>query len=209
LTKLLERDHPALRRSAADALSRVGYRDSTAAPNLNRLLAANYAPELRRSAADALVKLGRSASLAVPALSLGLSTATEEPIQLSFAFALGQIGQATPEAGAALVTGSNPDDAGGGDSVGDSKTVKPASVAGHSGLIELIRGLPRSYLDEPHAPSTHLVESLLRSRRMLVIVDRYSDMSTSIKRWLNLFAADSPVNALIVTASSSHPESRK
>jgi hypothetical protein len=104
-----------------------------------------------------------------------------------------------------LVTELDVDD---GDGVADPKTAKRANMAGHSGLIELIRGLLRSYLDEPHAPSTHLVESLLRSRRVLVIVDRYSDMVASKKRWLNLFAPDSPVNALIVTASSPHPELR-
>jgi HEAT repeat protein len=104
-----------------------------------------------------------------------------------------------------LVTDLHPQ-AGESDDVSDSNPAKPARVAGHSGLIELIRGLLRSYLGEPHAPSAHLVESLLRTRRVLVIVDRYSEMREPKKLWLNLAYADSPVNALIVTSRDPHPE---
>lgn len=67
-------------------------------------------------------------------------------------------------------------------------------------LIEHIRRQLRELIGDPEPISADLVEKLLRHRRILVIVDRFSEMSVASREELQLGQPDFPINALIVTS---------
>ena len=69
------------------------------------------------------------------------------------------------------------------------------------GLIESIRGELKS-LNQSEPVSRELVENLLRHQRILVIVDRYSEMLDPSQQQVCPSNGDFPVNALIITSRS-------
>jgi HEAT repeat protein len=76
------------------------------------------------------------------------------------------------------------------DNVGDGK--KP--------LIEAISGQLGNLVDKKEPISEELLENLLRQRRILVIVDHFSEMSEVTRNQIRPNLRDFPVNALIVTS---------
>ncbi len=73
-------------------------------------------------------------------------------------------------------------------------------VEGKQPLLEAIRGQLQYLIDEAEPISTELLERLLRHRRLLVIVDRLSEMNTTTRQAIQPESPDFPVNALIVTS---------
>jgi HEAT repeat protein len=67
-------------------------------------------------------------------------------------------------------------------------------------LLSVIRGQIQDLTNETEAISEELVEHLLRQRRILVIVDRYSELSDATRKAISPDSPDFPVNALIVTS---------
>jgi HEAT repeat protein len=67
-------------------------------------------------------------------------------------------------------------------------------------LIEHIRRQLRELIGDPEPIPAELVEKLLRHRRILVIVDRFSEMSVASRDEIQLGQPDFPINALIVTS---------
>ncbi|MCH2048556.1 MAG: PBS lyase [Trichodesmium sp. ALOHA_ZT_67] len=67
-------------------------------------------------------------------------------------------------------------------------------------FLEAIRGALRDLVDEEDTLSEELLEQLLRKRRLLVIVDRFSEMSETTRNQIRPELPDFPVNALVVTS---------
>ncbi len=67
-------------------------------------------------------------------------------------------------------------------------------------FLEAIRGALRDLIDAEDALSEELLEQLLRKRRLLVIVDRFSEMSEATRNLIHPESPDFPVNALVVTS---------
>jgi HEAT repeat protein len=72
-------------------------------------------------------------------------------------------------------------------------------------FLSVIRGQIQDLTNEKEAISEELLEHLLRQRRILVIVDRYSELSDATRKAISPDSPDFPVNALIVTSRFSEP----
>ena len=71
---------------------------------------------------------------------------------------------------------------------------------GKKPLIEAIRGQLQDLTDTTDAISEELLEQLLKQRRILVIVDHFSEMSEQTQTAIRPGMPDFPVNALLVTS---------
>jgi NACHT domain len=67
-------------------------------------------------------------------------------------------------------------------------------------LFETIRRQLQDLVGESNQIPAELVENLLRKRRVLVIVDHFSEMSEATRKTVDLTSAEFPVNCLIVTS---------
>jgi HEAT repeats len=73
-------------------------------------------------------------------------------------------------------------------------------VEGKDPLIEAISGQLKLLIDEPEPLCRELLNKLLSQRRILVIVDRFSELSPTTRAAIQPDAPDFVVNALIVTS---------
>ncbi len=78
--------------------------------------------------------------------------------------------------------------------------INPTSGSGSDLLPEIVRGKLRDFLGIGESPSRAMVASLLRSRRILVIVDGLSEMRIEARQTLQTESPTSPINALVVTS---------
>ncbi len=78
--------------------------------------------------------------------------------------------------------------------------VDPTLVSGKSPFLEVIRGQLQDLTDTAEPIPEELLERLLRQRCILVIVDRFSEMSEATRKAIRPELPDFPVNALIVTS---------
>jgi HEAT repeat protein len=69
-------------------------------------------------------------------------------------------------------------------------------------LLQVVAGQLQALTGAEQAPADELLEHLLRKRRVLVIVDHFSEMSETTRRAVRPGTKDFPVNALIVTSRS-------
>jgi hypothetical protein len=74
------------------------------------------------------------------------------------------------------------------------------SVGGDAILIEAVRGQLRFLLGSESAPSVELVQHLLRHRRILVLVDGFSEMSEAIRKKIQPGDPQFPAPALVITS---------
>jgi HEAT repeat protein len=74
--------------------------------------------------------------------------------------------------------------------------VKP----GEDVFLEIIRGRLTHLIDEVEAPTSVMVASLLRERRILVIVDGFSEMTEDARQRIHFASPRFPVNALLLTS---------
>jgi HEAT repeat protein len=73
-------------------------------------------------------------------------------------------------------------------------------VDGKSSLKEAIRGQLQALIDEPEPICEELLVKLLRKQRILVIVDRFSELNTTTREALQPDSPEFPVNALVITS---------
>lgn len=73
-------------------------------------------------------------------------------------------------------------------------------VEGKSALIEAIRGQLQALIDEPESICQELLTKLLRQQRILVIVDRFSELNQTTREALQPDSPEFPVNGLVVTS---------
>lgn len=78
--------------------------------------------------------------------------------------------------------------------------IDPTVVTGKSPFLEVIRGQLQDLTDTAEPIPEELLERLLRHRCILVIVDRFSEMSEATRKAIRPELPDFPVNALIVTS---------
>jgi HEAT repeat protein len=78
--------------------------------------------------------------------------------------------------------------------------IDPTLVSGKSPFLEVIRGQLQDLIDTAEPIPEELLERLLRQRYILVIVDRFSEMSETTRKAIRPELPDFPVNALIVTS---------
>ncbi|GAB1543485.1 hypothetical protein NUACC21_61600 [Scytonema sp. NUACC21] len=71
---------------------------------------------------------------------------------------------------------------------------------GKQALLNAIRGQLQDLTNEQEPISEELLERLLRQRRLLVIVDHFSEMSEATRKAIRPESPDFPVNALIITS---------
>jgi HEAT repeat protein len=74
------------------------------------------------------------------------------------------------------------------------------TVEGKSPLIEAIRGQLQALIDEPEPICQELLIRLLRKRRILVIVDRFSEMNAATREAVLPDSPEFSVNALVITS---------
>jgi HEAT repeat protein len=67
-------------------------------------------------------------------------------------------------------------------------------------LLDAIRGQLQALIDAPEAINPTLLVRLLRQQRLLVIVDRFSEMPSQTRDTLQPDLPDFPINALVVTS---------
>jgi HEAT repeat protein len=79
---------------------------------------------------------------------------------------------------------------------------------GKKPFIEAIRGQLQDLTDSTEPTSEELLEQLLKQRRILVIVDRLSEMSEQTQTAIRPEMPDFPVNALLVTSRLEEPLGR-
>ncbi|MEH1904101.1 MAG: HEAT repeat domain-containing protein [Nostoc sp.] len=68
-----------------------------------------------------------------------------------------------------------------------------------SPLLEAIRGQLQALIDEPEPICQELLLRLLRKKRILVIVDRFSEMNATTRKAIEPESPEFPVNALVIT----------
>ncbi|AKG24570.1 PBS lyase [Calothrix sp. 336/3] len=73
-------------------------------------------------------------------------------------------------------------------------------VDGKSALLSAIRGQLQALIDEPEPICEELLIRLLRKKRILVIVDRFSELNASTRETIQLDSPDFPVNSLVITS---------
>jgi HEAT repeat protein len=73
-------------------------------------------------------------------------------------------------------------------------------VEGKSALLEAISGQLQLLIDEPEPICQELLDKLLRQRRILVIIDRFSELNPTTRAAIQPDSPDFAVNALIVTS---------
>jgi len=71
---------------------------------------------------------------------------------------------------------------------------------GKQAFTELIHGQLQDLIDAQQPISEELLEQLLRQQRLLVIVDRFSEMSKDSRNQIQPQSSNFPVNALVVTS---------
>jgi HEAT repeat protein len=69
-----------------------------------------------------------------------------------------------------------------------------------SALLEAISGQLQLLIDEPEPLCLELLTKLLRQRRILVIIDRFSELNPTTRESIQPESPDFPINALIVTS---------
>jgi HEAT repeat protein len=74
------------------------------------------------------------------------------------------------------------------------------TVEGKSPLLEAISGQLQLLIDEPEPLCLELLNKLLRQRRILVIIDRFSELNPTTRDSIQPESPDFAVNALIVTS---------
>ncbi len=74
------------------------------------------------------------------------------------------------------------------------------AAGGKPPFIAAIRGQLQDLSNETEAISEELLERLLRQRRVLVIVDHFSEMSEATRKAIRPESPDFPVNALVITS---------
>jgi HEAT repeat protein len=79
---------------------------------------------------------------------------------------------------------------------------------GKQPFLEAIRGQLQDLTDTAEAISEELLEQLLKQRRILVIVDHFSEMSEQTQTAIRPEMPDFPVNALLVTSRLEEPLGR-
>ena len=67
-------------------------------------------------------------------------------------------------------------------------------------LAKAARGHLRNLLNEANVPSEHIVENLLKRKRVLLIIDGYSEMSDASRAAIRPLDPDFSTNALLVTS---------
>lgn len=80
-----------------------------------------------------------------------------------------------------------------------------SSAGGRHSLIDVIRGQLAALTATPDPIPQDLLVHLLSRRRLLVIVDRFSELSAATRSLIRLGDPDFPVNALIVTSRIEEP----
>ncbi|MFN6571135.1 HEAT repeat domain-containing protein [Dendronalium sp. ChiSLP03b] len=73
-------------------------------------------------------------------------------------------------------------------------------VENKSSLLEAIRGQLQALIDEPEPICAELLTRLLRKQRILVIVDRFSELKTTTREAIGPDSPEFPVNALVITS---------
>jgi hypothetical protein len=73
-------------------------------------------------------------------------------------------------------------------------------VEGKSSLLEAIRGQLQALIDEPESVCVELLTRLLIKQRILVIVDRFSELNTTTREAIQPDSPEFPVNALVITS---------
>ncbi|WP_337886584.1 HEAT repeat domain-containing protein [Fischerella thermalis] len=73
-------------------------------------------------------------------------------------------------------------------------------VEGKSSLLEAIRGQLQALIDEPEPVCVELLTRLLRKQRILVIVDRFSELNATTREAIVPDSPEFPVNALVITS---------
>ncbi|NEU72804.1 NACHT domain-containing protein [Hassallia byssoidea VB512170] len=82
----------------------------------------------------------------------------------------------------------------------DLQSAEDTQVAAKQALMAAIRGQVQDLTNQAEPPSSELLELLLRQRRILVIVDHFSEMSEATRKAIRPESPDFPINALIVTS---------
>ncbi|MGI2904333.1 HEAT repeat domain-containing protein [Tolypothrix sp. VBCCA 56010] len=82
----------------------------------------------------------------------------------------------------------------------DLQSAEDTRVAAKQALMAAIRGQVQDLTNQAEPPSEELLELLLRQRRILVIVDHFSEMSEATRKAIRPESPDFPINALIVTS---------
>lgn len=67
-------------------------------------------------------------------------------------------------------------------------------------VIEAVRGVLKDLIDAPNAPPVELVKQLLKQRRLLVIMDSFSELTEATRSLVRVTDPDFPVNALLITS---------
>jgi len=67
-------------------------------------------------------------------------------------------------------------------------------------LLEAIQGQLQDLIDSPKPIPQELLEQLLRQRRILVIVDHFSEMSEATRKMIHPESPNFCINALVVTS---------
>jgi len=101
--------------------------------------------------------------------------------------------------------GEGSDDEADKDKGGKDKGGKDKGKGGNTLLFEAIRRQLQDLIDAPSPPERPLVEALLRERRVMVLVDHFSEMGTATRRNIQPEAPSFPVNALVVTSRVKEP----
>jgi HEAT repeat protein len=73
-------------------------------------------------------------------------------------------------------------------------------LEGQSALLEAIRGQLQALIDQPEPLCPALLVRLLRQRRILVIVDRFSELNATTRASIQPESPDFPINALVITS---------
>ncbi|MEM7724857.1 MAG: HEAT repeat domain-containing protein [Cyanobacteria bacterium P01_A01_bin.45] len=73
-------------------------------------------------------------------------------------------------------------------------------VEDKSKLLEAIRGQLQALIDEPEPICEELLIPLLRKQRILVIIDRFSELNSDTREAIQPDSPDFPINALIITS---------
>jgi HEAT repeat protein len=73
-------------------------------------------------------------------------------------------------------------------------------IDGKSALLEAVRGQLQIAIDLPEPVCQELLDKLLRQRRILVIVDRFSELDEPSRQAIQPDNPDFPINALIITS---------
>lgn len=80
--------------------------------------------------------------------------------------------------------------------------LEPQGKSGEQALLRAIRDQLRALINEPDPPPEELLSQLVKRRRVLLIIDSFSEMSNITRADMLAGVADIPVNCLIITSRS-------